>query len=233
MSCACLSVKTFVGTECAGFSVCAHDGREPEFIALAEFLPRVRLVAKGVPEEVALEFLNEAALAFARQSGVLKRRLVLDVQKGVRDYYVQAGEHEQIALVRELAYGCGRDWTVSPCAVPERGCRHDLFGFEPPDKVWLKDVPKADKEAAVKLEYAAMPRPDACMADRLLYDRYQDGVVAGALAHVLLMRAYEFADARLAAVYEARFARAVSEAKIDMAEGFTTGSRRLMGFARV
>lgn len=88
MPCGCLKPKC--GSQSAVSFVCENDGRDVEFISLAEFLPRVTLIAKGVPDDVALEYLRQAAQTLARDSLLLKRELRLDVQAGVRDYYLSS-----------------------------------------------------------------------------------------------------------------------------------------------
>lgn len=201
MSCGCLKITLGNCTDC--FSVCAHDGREVEWADLAEFLPRVRLVARGVPDDVALEYINAAAVRFARLTGVLKRRAVVDIQAGVQDVFLQAGEHEQIYRVD----------TVQQCGDVQ-------WQFQPPDKIWLEKMPCADVPRGLLFEYTALPVQAACMVDKLLLDYYQDGIVAGALAELLLMRQYDFADVSLAAVYEQKFTSAKNQAAIDLRRAF-------------
>ena len=103
MPCGCLKPKC--GSQSAVNFACENDGRDVEFISLAEFLPRVTLIAKGVPDDVALEYLRQAAQTLARDSLLLKRELRLDVQAGVRDYYLDNGDAEQVHYVDEIHLG--------------------------------------------------------------------------------------------------------------------------------
>lgn len=230
----CAVVRTEIGGADCAFSVCDHNGREVAFVALSEFLPRVRLIAKGVPDDVALEYLGQAAVDFAVKSRLLKRRLVADIQASVQDYYLEAGEAEQIHLVQLVSVGCdcGGGFSRTSCAVRGGYCdsQNGVFDFLPPDKVWLKQPPEADVEEGLLVEYVAAPTQSACEVDRLLFDRYQDGIVSGALGYLLLMNQYGFADPHLADVYERRFKKAVNQAKIDVAREFKTASRHLMGW---
>lgn len=201
VACGCLKIT--IGNCMANFDVCSHNGREVQWVDLAEFLPRVRLVARGVPDDVALEFINAAAVRFARTTGVLKRRAVVDIQAEVQDYFVQAGEHEQIYRMD----------TVQQCGDVQ-------WQFQPPDKIWLEKMPCADVPRGLLFEYTALPVQAACAVDKLLFDYYQDGIVAGALAELLLMRQYDFADPQMAVVYEQKYKLAVNAAMIDLAKGF-------------
>lgn len=210
MNCGCLKIRMGDCTDC--FSVCAHNGREVEFVDLAEFLPRVRLVARGVPDDVALEYINAAAIRFARLTGILKRRAVVDIQAGVQDYYFQAGDFEQIHRADNVTL-----------------CRAEKWQFQPPDKLWLEKMPQADTPKGLLFEYTAIPIQAACKVDRLLYDYYQDGIVAGALAELLLMRQYDFADPQMAAVYEQKFNHAKNKAAIDLHRQFSQQPNFLTG----
>lgn len=230
----CVRVTTPIGNVgCVG-SVCDNRGRDVEFVPLTEFLPRVRLVALGVPDDVALEYIGQAAHEFAIKTRLLKRELRFDVQAGVQDYYLAAGANEQVHLVHALAYGkCGNRGCRVECSVPLHRCDNALFAFEPPDKIWLKKLPETDIENGLVVEYVAAPVQMACEVDRLLFERYQDGIVSGALAQLLLMRKYGFADPQLAGVYEQRFGRALTQGKIDVAREFKTGSRNMQTWGTV
>ncbi|MBF0785776.1 hypothetical protein E4T80_09925 [Muribacter muris] len=229
MSCNCIKPKC--GTQQAAVFSCAdNDGRDVEFIGLDEFLPRVTLVAKGVPDDVALEYLRQAAMTLARESRLLKRELHLDVQAGVRDYYLHAGDNEQVHLIHSVQYGKGADrcgCASSSCFVALKACRSNVFSFEPPDKVILTKAPKADGEDRLFVQYVAMPTQNACEVDKLLFDRYHEVVVNGALANLLLMRQYEFADPQMAMFYETRFKQGIAQAKIDTMRQFETGTQKL------
>lgn len=137
MNCRCLkprchSPKPVVFT-------CDNDGRDVEFISLTEFLPRVTLVAKGVPEDVALEYLRQSAQTLARESRLLKRELRLDVQAGVRDYYLDNGENEQVHYVDKVELKSGQ---TSPFS-----CKNS-FDFEPNDKIILHTRQKRTANAS-------------------------------------------------------------------------------------
>lgn len=231
MSCGCLKPKCG-NTIAPVFSCTDNDGRDVEFIGLDEFLPRVTLVAKGVPDDVALEYIRQAAHTLARDSRLLKRELRLDVQAGVRDYYIQAGENEQVHLIHSVGYhnthsqricGCGGE----SCFVALKQCRSNHFSFELPDKIILAKSPKEDGESELIVNYFAMPTQNCCEVDSLIYDRYHDVVVNGALSWLLVMRHYEFADPNMAMMYNKEFRRGVTQAKIDTMREFETGTQKL------
>lgn len=229
MSCNC--VKPICGSQpVTTFGCTDNDGRDVEFIALDEFLPRVSLVAKGVPDDVALEYLRQSAHKLARNALLLKRELRLDVQAGVKDYYLETGENEQVHLIHSVEYeekgrkcGC----SSQACFVALKSCRSDKFSFEPPDKVILHKAPSEDKEGQLVVHYFATPTQNACEVDRLLFDRYHDVVVNGALAELLLMQQYEFANLNTATLYQKNYHKGIAMAKIDFARQYETGTQRL------
>ncbi|THA10962.1 hypothetical protein [Rodentibacter pneumotropicus] len=222
MSCGCL--KPRCGSQPITQFWCDNDGRDVEFISLTEFLPRVTLIAKGVPDDVALEYLRQSAQTLARDSRLLKRELRLDVQAGVRDYYLGNGDHEQVHYVDNIELKSGQ---ISPCF-----CK-DAFDFEPNDKIILHKTPKADRENQLYVRYFAMPTQNACEVDKLLFDRYHDVVVNGALANLLLMRQYAFADPQMAMFYETRFKQGIAQAKIDVMQRFETGGHSIAYKGRI
>lgn len=228
MSCGCAKPKC--GTQLSvSFACTDNDGRDVAFIGLEEFLPRVSLVAKGVPDDVALEYLRQAAMRLARESKLLKRELRLDVQAGVRDYYIQSGDNEQVHLIHSVQYGKAGERSgcaSSSCFVPLKACRSGVFSFEPPDKVILNQSPKSDGEGALFVHYFAMPTQNACEVDALLFEHYHDVVVDGALGWLLMMRKYEFADPQLAVLYGRQFRQGLAQAKIDVMRRFETGTQR-------
>lgn len=221
MSCGCLKPKC--GTQQAVTFQCDNDGRDVEFIALTEFLPRVTLVAQGVPDDVAVEYLRQAAFHFARDSLLLKRELRFDVQAGVRDYYLSNGDHEQVHYIDEIGFGKSRA-TCHCRSSPSKGIPCREFQFEPNDKIILANSPKSDGENQLFVRYFAVPTQSACEVDKLLFDRYHDVIVNGALSELLLMRKYDFADPQMAMFYKREYQQGLAKAKIDVARDFNTGS---------
>ena len=229
MNCGCLNPKC--GTVQAVNFTCDNDGRDVEFIALEEFLPRITLIAKGVPDDVALEYLRQSAQTLARDSLLLKREIRLDVQAGVRDYYLENGDNEQVHYVDDVQFGKRKSCCSS--FTPKRYYSCDDFSFEPNDKIILRKAPKVDAENQLFVRYFAIPTQNACEVDKLLFDRYHDVVVNGALADLLLMRQYAFADPQMAMLYEKRFKQGIAQAKIDVAQQFDTAVRSLALNGRV
>lgn len=237
MSCGCLKPKCSSPAP-VEFSVCVNDGRDVEFVPLTEFLPQVRVVAQGVPDDVALEWIGAALIEFARNTKILRRIAVISVQAGVRDYYIEAGDNEQVHLVHGLDYGhyhshlsesldnlrsymfgqngCG----CQGCNVPIQRCDNHIYNFEPPNKIVLKKTPMVDKEAVLRMDYVAIPTQSTCEVDKLIFDRYQSTIVAGALANLLLFRKYDFADTQLASVFERKYKIGENQAKIDVVSQF-------------
>ena len=52
MSCNCLKLR---GANKPIPFICENNDRDVEFVPLVDFLPRVSLIAEGVPEDVAIE----------------------------------------------------------------------------------------------------------------------------------------------------------------------------------
>lgn len=202
------------------FCCLRNDERDVEFVDISDMLPRVTLVAKGVPDSVAIEYLRQAAYTVAKDSRLLERTARLTLQKGVGDYYLEPGS-EQITLLKSVKLDdkcCRR----RQCFEPFHLC--DGFRFFPPDKIVLDELPKEDG-GTLEVVYYAAPTQDTCEIDKLLFDRHHDTIVNGALAELLIMTKYEFSDYRLAAIYEQKFSRGIASAKIDVERDFVAGTK--------
>lgn len=201
------------------FCCLRNDERDVEFIGIADMLPRVTLVANGVPDSIAIEYLRQSALTVARESRLLERKVRIELQEGVDDYYLENGS-EQISLVKSITLGdrCNRKRT---CVQPFKLCND--FRFYPPDKIVLDKLPENDGEF-MEVVYYAMPTQDTCEIDKLMYDRYHDVIVNGALADLLSMSKYEFSDTGLSYLYEQKFNRGIASIKIDVSRDFVSGT---------
>lgn len=201
------------------FCCLRNDERDVEFVDIAEMLPRVTLVAKGVPDSIAIEYLRQSAYTVARESRLLERTVRLKTQKGVDDYYLENGS-EQIILVKSIRLldNCDKR---KVCFEPFNMCNG--FKFFPPDKIILNEIPESD-DKTIEVVYYAAPTQDTCEIDRLLYDRYHDVIVHGALSDLLNMTKYDFSDARMSSFYEQKFSRGIASIKIDVARDFVAGT---------
>lgn len=133
-----------------------------------------------------------------------------------------------IARVQSLGKPCGR-FHYQP--MKYFTCRD--FTFEPNDKIILQKAPLTDAENQLYVRYFAMPTQNACEVDKLLFDRYHDVVVNGALAQLLLMRQYAFADPQMAMMYDRYFKQGIAQAKIDVMRHFETGEHTLNHWGRI
>lgn len=230
MSCGCLKPKC--GTQPANQFWCENEGRDVEFVSLTEFLPRITLIAKGVPDDIALEYIRQACQTLARDALLLQRDLYLNIQAQVRDYYLTHGEFEQVHYVSDIHLRKEKKTCFAPHQRLARfECRD--FVFEPNDKIILTNPPKSDAENQLFVRYFAIPTQTACEVDKLLFDRYHDVIVNGALSYLLLMRQYQFADPQMAMIYEQRFKQGIAQAKIDVAKQFETTVQTLNHWGRI
>ena len=98
MGCGCgQSIRPKCNNKSAPADFCCfrNDERDVEFIDIAEILPRVTLVAEGVPDSIAIEYIRQAAYTVARESRLLERTIKITLQTGVTDYYLEHGTDYQ------------------------------------------------------------------------------------------------------------------------------------------
>lgn len=196
---------------------CDNTDRDIEFISLHELLPRVTISARGVPDDLAIEYLREASIQLAKASRFMQRKVMIDVQSCVLDYYIQS-PNEQVSEIISIHTtrnnGAHEYFNHSMCFEPQHQ-------YLPPDKIVLARRPMQDRENGITALFYAMPTQDACEIDKAFYSRYHDGIVEGALAKISMITGFQFSDRNAAPTHERRFREAMSQAQIDSARGFS------------
>lgn len=187
----------------------------PDTIALSEFVPEVAVVAAGAPADMLESYIRQSAIDFTTRAQVLMRDSVIDLQAGVDEYPIRVSPDEQIVSMQYMgpersACDCP---PYSACGVPAR-CG-GVATFKAPDRVILSQRPISDAPSALWVRVSVAPSRDACSIDRVLYDRYHEGVVNGALARVLLLKGMPWFDAALATFHRRLAGDAISAAGLD------------------
>ena len=240
--CGCAKVETTCKQEPA-YKVCYDDtGRDVNMIGFDVFMPKMRLSAKGASDSIIVEYLRDSCTRFANATNILTRVISVDLQRGVRDYYLEHGDDEQIKHIGHFSLGRCNDM----CSFNERlildnyssrcgsigACSMDGVKFEPMNKFIMLKEPKADKESALRVRYVATVSPNACKIDEILYLRYSDAIIAGALAELQDVDGYDFSNNQSAKKNALKFSRGVERAAQDLLMRFNnnhilTSTRRV------
>lgn len=156
------------------------------------WLPEVIVGIDTPDEEIAANYVREAAIEFCKTGRVLQREVVVELQPGITTYPLFPYEGEQIIGV----IGFRKD---GGCAHACSGCHGSHEGLN-----WRMDVARNEihfecvRECAVlRLLVWAAPTEDACAHDKFLYERFRRDITLG--ARLLYANAVHFRDRALMA----------------------------------
>lgn len=215
----------------------------PDKVPLEEFVPELRLIANGVPSDIAAAYIRNAAIEFCERSAVLKREVFVDLQCDVREYLLEPDDVDTTRTVSidwicdargqrhylrpnqpcqlECPCFCGPGCEAGPLQQTGPYTRETtwlpLF-FKQPNTLsvqWPSRVLlRFDGESALRVNLNVAPRRDACDLDRVLFERYLLKIVAGAAGYLLQQPKQDWSNPQLGLKYERDF-------KIGMAQGAT------------
>ena len=155
----------------------------------ARWLPEVIVGVEEPDEEIAANYVRQAAIEFCREGRVLQREVVVELQPGVSVYPVFPYDGEQIVGViglRTAGGGCD-------C----RGTSGTVDGMD-----WLLDTARNElhvqgptRNGVMTLLVYSAPTEDACAHDVFLYDRFRADITLG--ARMAYVQAVHFRDRAL------------------------------------
>lgn len=140
----------------------------------ARWLPEVIVGIEEPDEEIAANYVRQAAIDFCKEGRVLQREIMVELQPGVDVYPVFPYEGEQVIGVIAMRTVEGNDCGCN-------GGTSGRFG----DVNWLLDTARNElhvqggKGLLALLVYSA-PTEDACAHDVFLYDRFRSDITMGA-----------------------------------------------------
>ena len=199
---------------------CDNDGADVEFSDINDFVKFVTVNVKdkdglAIPDGMALTYLTMAAQKFIEETRISQRRLEFIAECGVKDYYIEDGEYEQIHEVTSLKYHDSCSCSDN-CFTPLKVCETQLFKFYPNDKIVLKRPPKGGEKFIV--EYSARPVNDACMIDKVISTRYREAIVSGAIW--MLSSLPDYFNANMVTLHGGMFSNSISRARTQVRRNF-------------
>lgn len=155
---------------------------------LDAFVPHVVAQAMGsedqpsLPESAAISFIRNSAIRFAEKTQILKEEHHIDLQCGLQCYPLETEDCETVISVEEAQLGeffnqnCTFDWNWG-------GVR---FNVED-DVLNICPAPTKDIDNGLRLKLTVAPSRDCCEVDSVLYDKWFDAIVWGALSEIHMM----------------------------------------------
>lgn len=194
-------------------------------VDIKELTPEIEFAASGAPTGYIQRYLSEAAIMLARDLRVLKRKVTMDIQAGVRDYFPRPEKDERWHQLLSICI-CNQCVQLDnpPCCDTPCKCGLGKFGwFETSQsQINLSWTPKEDIAGGITVEMLAVPKKSACTLDEWFTEVHGYAIQQKALE---LIRAdkgdnkepHGWYEPSLAQLHRARYIEAISRHKIDTA----------------
>lgn len=201
-------------------------------VNIERFLPEVRMLAPGCPDEVIGSYVRQAAIEIADRTLALKRHVQVALQIGVRTYLVEPDDCTRVVSMDWVCDFRGRRHFPkpnAPCVVPCASvcapyCQWGSFNpfegynwisFRQPNIVEVSWLPDCDVAVGASIRLSVAPKRDACELDELLYEKYAQDVHIGAAKFLLAMQSQPWYQPQMAAKYEKDWAKILAKIATD------------------
>jgi hypothetical protein len=203
---------------CAGFSL------GEAVVNLSQFLPRLLPNVLGCPEPVAIQALLDSAIDFCNRSSVISVELdPITVIKDLDTYELETPDSTTVSVIQKVWY----DGTLLS-AVPydaatgmysgHHGDPRYYFGsyVEEAYSMTLMPTPTTTLRNGLRVRVALTPTRSATKVHSVLFDRYVDGIVAGAIAIIAAIPDQQYTNPgqAVAAAGKARAVSAIARGEI-------------------
>lgn len=195
-------------------------------VLLSAFLTRLMPHVKGCPEPLAQQALVDAAIEFCETTQLIQETLTpIDVTAGVGSYDLTPESRSEISRVVRVTYDgyrLGALATLDGVYQLEYTAKPVYFYTDVVDEqmvLQLYPAPDETKTDALSVRAAVRPRRDATSLPTLLYERWVDAMVDGALARLYGTADQLFTDEAKAVVCAQKFRHKMTVARIEAARG--------------
>lgn len=157
-----------------------------------KWLPEVGVGINDFEEEIAASYVRQAAIEFCKGSRVLQRSVYIPVQEGVYQYPLVPLEHETVVGVMAVLDGqfkvrLNGDGGYHNLAVFRQGFDDVLLDKDLVDSACRKHP----RREMVELLVWTAPTEEACLHDRLLYDRHRQVISDAARGYYVAAYHYD------------------------------------------
>lgn len=170
----------------------------------ADILPHVTPFASQLPDELAIEFIRQATIRFARETGALRDIATINAEPNVLDYNVYTAESYVIERAVEVSFA--------------KDCINPKIDFTPPNHIRLsRGVGKAQHG---QVELVVVPNQSCFTIEDALYELHAKDIAAGALAEAHKLPDQVFTSLDMAVMRDREFRAAMSQARTrEMKQG--------------
>lgn len=199
---------------------------------ISDFYTRVIPRAPGCPEPTAAQAIVDAAVEFCERSTALRKSAdPVTVLPTVNTYALTFANAQALTVITKV-YLNGK-W-LHPVAKEMVGVpqANDIQGepthyWESGGSIVLFPTPPATGGGTLLVEAAVRPAYDATELEDVLYDRWVEAIVAGALMKLHLIGGQPFTDMKRAEIMAGSFAVQINRARLEALHGQAQGSLRV------
>jgi hypothetical protein len=162
-----------------------------------DVLPYVIPFASQLPEELAVEFVRQATIRFARETGILRDIATINAEPNVLDYNVYTTDNYNIDRVVGVTFA--------------KDCINPKVEFRPPHHIHLSR--SVGKRQHGQVELVVVPNQDCFYLEDSLYELHAKDLAAGALAEIHKLPDQAFTSLDMAVMREREFRSAINNAR--------------------
>jgi hypothetical protein len=204
-------------------------------VSLDRFFPRLLPYLIGCPEPLARQALVDAAIDFCGKTNAVSAALdPIPVVSGVATYELDPPAQTSISLVQKVWYD---DRLMKPVPYEQAGAIYNAPGtpryyygeyVDESFSLTLWPTPNRNLPDGLRVRTALMPVRDAAQLHTILFDRYVDAVVHGAIVLLASVPDEPYTDLKLAAASAAKLRAAVTAARGEALRGNVQSSMSVM-----
>jgi hypothetical protein len=201
-------------------------------VPIMDLIAPAAMVARQTPEPVLIDAYRRAARQFCRQSRWLKVTVPGAPTEIDRQTYTLDGDpfHEVVgirAASAQVAIGDRKAWTLTPSDTTgwnpnELPGRPRRFAYVPEAQVALHPVPDAVYQLTLTL--VLQPQRGATQVDEALTFKWDEALIAGALANLLAIADMPWTNPAEAERYRRTFQAGINNARADDQRGHQAGT---------
>lgn len=166
-----------------------------EMIEISNLLPKVQAALEGIDQNLAAEYLMDAAIKFAKESRIMRKTICIDVLPCVTSYRLDVAPY-RISELRAATYETNCSFGVSDATA--------LVHLEG-STLYLEDNPQWGSQTKMTLELVVTPKRGSDVIPEDLYEEWEPAIVHGALASLYLMSGATWGNKGLADRHAALF----------------------------
>lgn len=195
-------------------------------VELKSFLPSLLPYVMGCSEPLAIQALRDSAIEFCRRSLVVTTTLdPITVTQNTASYELEAPDQTVIEQVLKVWFegkllGAAPFEAATELYGPAGSPRH-FFGQDIDEVFSLTLLPTPDKTVrnSLRVRVALSPSRSATTVHDVLYERYEEGIVAGAKGILMAVPDQPFSDFNMAGAQAMQARAFANHARFDSTHG--------------